>query len=78
MGQGNISDGSEDGSLVSWNVGRARSENTRGWLVQIPTGEWKEIQRLIQEERMRPMKDLQEQHKKMKASGDFYGTVEVK
>ena len=76
IGQGNIEDGSKDGAFVSWNVGRARSENTRGWLVQIPTGEWKEIQRMIREDRMQPMQELKQSFKEMKDSG-YYGDAEV-
>ena len=77
MGQGNVNNGNtEDGTFVSWNVGRAREENTRGWLLQIQMGEWKEIKRMIQEERQAPMEELKQTHKDMKASG-YYGDVEV-
>lgn len=77
LSQGNIEDGSAMGSYVSWNVGRARTENTRGWLLQIPTSEWKEIKKMIQEDRMQPMEELKQSIRDMKNS-EYYGNAEIK
>lgn len=76
VGEGHIEEGSKMGEYVSWNVGRADGQdNAIGWLLEMDMDQWiNEIKPAIEEERLRPVREISQNIRNLKAQDDtFYG-----
>lgn len=75
IGERDPRDGSPIDTRVRWYVGRAHvKDNAEAFLMQIPMAEWKEIKKIIHEDRQGPIRELFRNIEGMKnEQAGFYG-----